>query len=303
MGFLKSGVGNYSMNDVYGIDPAAPTDLRDFAHLMRLFDVDQGRFIADWPNGGWFPEVRRHLSEFADIDKLKALELWLKIGRSALVPASGIFNPILSWVENSGALSSQVKALIGAKGCPATLIALDSLLLDPGGFLDASGAHVPRTADAYARVARPLLQTSPKVVLVDPYFKLRYWDERHRQFRSEKRFQRSFEALLREADRWGRVEIFKLAVSPREAWYGDPDGKLFHRELNFLAQEWGVSGIKLEVQKLDPAISSDRHPRYLLGMERGLHFDWGFDTGDAASTNHVEWISKSALQPLLKRFT
>ena len=61
--------------------------------------------------------------------------------------------------------------------------------------------------------------------------------------------------------------------------------------------------IELEVQSLDQNVATDRHPRYLLGMERGLHFDWGFDIEDAKSTNHVEWISKSALQPLLARFT
>jgi hypothetical protein len=38
-------------------------------------------------------------------------------------------------------------------------------------------------------------------------------------------------------------------------------------------------------------------------MNRGLHFDWGFDTGDAGSTNHIEWMGKSVLEPLLKRFT
>ncbi len=291
------------MNDVYGIDPAAPSDYRDFAHLMRVFDVDQGRFIADYPGGGWFARLKQHLDDLATLDQLKAIELWLKVGRSALVPVQEKFNPARSWPENAIQLLGQVQSLIGASGCPATLTPLCDHLVDPAAFPSASGAHVQRTPDAYVKAARPLLQTSPKVVLIDPYFKLRYYDERARVFRPATRFLKSLEALLREAIRWKRVEVFKLAVSPREAFDGDPDGSIFSDQLSALGDAVGADVIEFEIQLLDQNVSTDRHPRYLLGMDRGLHFDWGFDTEDAKSTNHVEWISKSALQPLLKRFT
>jgi hypothetical protein len=291
------------MNDVYGIDPAAPCDYKDFAQMMRMFDVDQGRFIADYPGGGWVARLNYHLGALATIDQMKAVELWLKVGRSALVPVPEKFNPSHSWPENATHLHGHVKALIGASGCPATLTALSNYLVDPAGFPSASGAHVQRTPEAYVKAARPLLQTSPKVVLVDPYFKLRYYDEKAGVFRPATRFRKSLEAFLREATRWKRVEVFKLAVSPREAFDGDPDRTVFYEQLSNLAAESGAEAIDLEIQSLDPNVATDRHPRYLLGMDRGLHFDWGFDTEDAKSTNHVEWISKSALQPLLKRFT
>ena len=291
------------MNDVYGIDPAAPADFRDFAQLMRVFDVDQGRFIADYPGGGWFSRLRQHLGELATLDQMKAIELWLKVGRSALVPIQEKFNPARSWPENATHLQGQVKALLGSVGCPATLTPLVEHLVDPAGFPDASGAHVQRTPDAYVKAACPLLQTSPKVVLVDPYFKLRYYDERAGVFRPAMRFRKSLEALLREAVRWRRVEVFKLAVSPREALADDPEGTVFDNQLSDLAHMVGAGAIELEIQPLDPSVATDRHPRYLLGMERGLHFDWGFDIEDAKSTNHVRWIGKSALQPLLRRFT
>ena len=291
------------MNDVYGIDPAAPSDFRDFAQLMRIFEVDQGRFIADYPGGGWFPHLRQHLGELATLDQMKAVELWLKVGRSALVPMHEKFNPSYSWPENAIHLHGHVKALIGASGCPATLTPLSDYLLDPAAFPSASGAHVQRTPDAYVKAARPLLQTSPKVVLVDPYFKLRYFDERARVFRPATRFRKPLEALLCEAVRWKRVEVFKLAVSPKEAFDDDPEGEVFSDQLSELAVAIGAGAIELEIQLLDQDVATDRHPRYLLGMERGLHFDWGFDIEDANSTNHVEWVSKSALQRLLTRFT
>lgn len=303
MGSLRNAVRNCLMNDIYGIDPVAPADYRDFAQLMRVFDVDQGRFIADYPGGAWFLHLKQHLNELATLEQMKAVELWLKVGRSALVPIQERFNPARSWPENAIHLHGHVKALLGGVGCPAILTPLAEHLVDPAGFPDASGAHVHRTPDAYVKAARPLLQTSPKVVLIDPYFKLRYYDERAGDFRPAMRFRKSLEALLREAVRWRRVEIFKLAVSPREALADDPDGSIFSDQLSALADASGAGQIEFEIQPLDPNNAIDRHPRYLLGMERGLHFDWGFDTEDAKSTNHVAWISKSALQPLLKRFT
>lgn len=291
------------MNDVYGVDPAAPSDFRDFAHLMRVFEVDQGRFIADYPSGAWFSALREHIAALADLDQMRACELWLNVGRSAMVPVSGKFNRTRSWPENALEIQSHVVKLIGTKGCPATLVPIDQVLIEPEGFPDASGGHIPRTAEAYAKAARPLLQTSPKVVLIDPYFKLRYFDAQTRQFRSSFRHRQSLEALLREAGKWGRVETFRLVISEKEALKDDDDGSIFEAQFAELAAKCEGSSIELEWDLLDNNYSSDRHPRYLLGMERGLHFDWGFDTGDVDTTNHIEWIGKSALKPLLKRFT
>ena len=62
-------------------------------------------------------------------------------------------------------MTGQVRKIIGRKGCPATMEPLEKALMDPNGFPDASGGHIQRTATAYAEVARPLLQVSPKIVL------------------------------------------------------------------------------------------------------------------------------------------
>jgi hypothetical protein len=292
------------MNDVYGIDPAAPSDFRDFATLMRLFEIDQGRFITDYPRGGWFINLKQHLDSLSlsAPDQLRAVELWLKVGQSALVPVEQKFNPAHSWPENAIKIQGKVKALLGAANCPATLVPLSEYLSDPNGFPDARGAHIHRTPNDYVKVARPLLQTSPKVVLVDPYFKLRYLDRNSGKFRAA-RFCKVLDALLREAVYWGRVEVFKLAISPKEAFLEDPEGKIFSDELLALVDKAGAASIKIETEQLDPSKPIGNHARYLLGMKRGLHFDWGFDTADIGPTNHVEWISRSALQPLLQRFT
>ena len=291
------------MNDVYGVDPAAPANFRDFAQLMRVFEPGQGRFIADFPME-WFHDVRIHMTSLTDVQQLMALEMWLKIGRNAVVPVNVRFNSAWLWAENAVALRGHVKKVIGTSGCPATMEPLDKVLLDPSSFPDARGGHIPRTAHAYAEAARPLLQISPKIVLVDPYFKLRFVDPRSgRIFRSD-RHRKSLAALLSEAARWKRVETFRLMVSDEEALKGDQDGEIFSADLEDIAQQADASGsIEIEWGVLDRSISAQRHPRYLLGMNSGLHFDWGFDTDDVNTTNHIEWMGKSVLEPLLKMFT
>jgi hypothetical protein len=41
------------MNDVYAIDPKAPSNINELSNLMRLFGNGEGRFIADYPSP-WF---------------------------------------------------------------------------------------------------------------------------------------------------------------------------------------------------------------------------------------------------------
>jgi hypothetical protein len=290
------------MNDLYGIDPTAPESIRDLSDLMRIFGPGEGRFIAEFPDQ-WFVDLSSHMKSLSDLQQMAAIELWLKIGRNAVLPTTVRFNSKWSWSENATALKDHVVKLIGNKRCPATLEPIDKVLIDPRAFRDARGGHIPRTADAYAAAARPLLQTSPKIVLVDPYFKLRYFDNRAGTFRPSTRHRNSLMALFREAAVWKRVECFKLAVSSDQAFDGDKTGAIFDDQLLQIRSQCGAQSIDMEVEVLDGSLSTDRHPRYLLGMHSGLHFDWGFDTGDVTSTNHIEWMGQSVLAPLLDRFT
>lgn len=292
------------MNDVYGVDPAAPSDFRDFAQLMRLFDTGQGRFIADFPMQ-WFHDVREHMKSLTDMQQKQALELWLKVGCNAVLPTDARFARARSWPDNACAfLNGKVIKLIGAKGCTAPVQPLDHALMDPDAFPDARGGHIPRTPSAYAAAARPLLQTSPKVVLVDPYFALRYSHKPTNKILPSRRHKESLSALVKEALKWERVQIFKLMVSADTALKDDPEGETFSADLEGLLYDTGAAGkIAIEWDCLDRSVSTERHPRYLLGMASGLHFDWGFDTDHENTTNHVEWMGMSVLKPLLENFT
>lgn len=146
------------------------------------------------------------------------------------------------------------------------------------------------------------MQLSPKVVLIDRYFRLRQKDEPWKQSTSH---YRSLKALIQTAHDERKVEVFRLMVSHESAMIAEDGGTGFEAELASIWKEVDATGITLEWDLLDRTHSLDKHPRYLLGRECGLRFDWGFDTVRHASdesTNHVEWIGGAALEPLLKRF-
>jgi hypothetical protein len=289
------------MNDLYGVDPAAPSSAKEFFELMHRFRSGEGRFIAAFP-ADWFRDVSQNMRVLTDLQQKAMLEKWIEIGKNAVLPMDAAFDLTLPWGRNAVTLQSHgVKRLIGKKICPAPMIPIDRALIDPDVFPDARGALIPRTADAYAEVARPLLKTSPTVVLVDPYFRLREFDEGCRDYRPVSRFRDTLEAFFREAAKWKRVELFKFAISESQAFSGDRYGKLFKTEVRKLADSCGAQAIKLEFVVLSDRLTT--HPRYLLGMHSGLRFDWGFDTGDPKSKNDIQWLGDAVLKPLLAEFT
>lgn len=289
------------MNDRYGVDPAAAASVAELASLLRQFGPQHGRFIFDFPPD-WFAEVRHHFRGAGDVRRAQLMEQWVHEARRALLPSGARYSTALPWSKNAAHLVGDAKALIGPAGATPPCRPLEDVLVDPTALPDSRGGHIPRTPAAYAGAVRPLLQISPKVVLVDPHFRLRYQVVGTSRTRPSARHRRSLKALLHAAQAERRVEIFRLMVSKREALLEDADESRFQADLAELLREAGASDIVVEYDFLDTSHPLDRHPRYLLGNECGLRFDWGFDTMDDNSTNHVEWIGAAALAPLLDRF-
>ncbi len=300
----------FLMNDVYGIDPSAPSSIEEFTQLLRLFGVGEGRFIGKFPFD-WISRFHEHVQSLSPIEQHRLIQRWVDLGKNSLVPvqAIGTYKENFGWLENSALIKDDVVKIIGSKKCSAIATPLNEALMSPDGFPDASGAHIERTPKAYAKAARPLMQISPKVVLVDPYFKFRYRDIHDvNKIKFSKRHADSLSALVTEALRWKRVEIFHLVISEKEALIDDPDASTFVSDLTEISNRCGAPDNFFTYDLLDPNYSTDRHPRYLLGMHQGLKFDWGFDVDDQksrspTSTNHVEWMGEKVLEPLLKRFT
>lgn len=286
------------MNDIYGIDPCAPSSLMDLSALMRKFGPAEGRFIAEFPMS-WRNDLNEHMRRISDISQMAMTEAWIRLSKHAVLPVKSGFNRGRSWEENAVVLADEVVKLIGPAGRPANVVhPIDQVLVDPNAFPDARGAHIPRTVKAYLNAIGPILRSSPKVVLIDPYFALSYRDKSTGRWRPDRR-SKFISALLKFAVEARRVECFEIFTDPSKSF----DTRINLDELMEVAETVGASGMQLRVNSIDRFSPIGRHARYILGMVAGIHFDYGFDLADDGSTNHVEWIGESALRPLLERFT
>lgn len=286
------------MNDLYGIDPAAPSGPDDLISLLRLFGPTEGRFIADFPLD-WLEEVRAALEGYPPLQRDRALE-WLHRRRHALVNTDRRYLPGRKWAENAQALGDVARALIGPRGCAATLIPIDHALYETDTLPDARGDHVARSSSAYVKTTWPLLAISSKVVLVDFYLRLRGQDARQRD--QAARHRRVLVDILAEAQRRRKTSVFCVHISKTTALDGARTAAQFSSDLQRVREEAGAVDIAMEHRLLDDVPGLRQHARYILGRGCGIQFDHGFDTANDGSRNHVHWLSASEVGPLLKKF-
>lgn len=290
------------MNDLYGVDPAAPSGEVELISLLRLFGPTEGRFIYAFPDN-WIGRVRVALEGLPQGQQNRALA-WLERQRRHLPSTNHRFLDNRSWAENALALRAEVAGLIGPRSCPATLIPIDEILVNPDRLPDARGKHLPRTVTAYIQAVTPLLRASSKVVLVDPYFRLHAIDQAGRAVVARQR--KVLVAMLAEALRLRKVSNFVLFTNRKEALAVHNSEAAFAEELaSTMAEVRGsaaTSQLELEYDFLDERPDPKQHARYLLGNGCGIQFDHGFDTSNDATRNHVHWMAPAELDPLLARF-
>lgn len=288
------------MNDRYGVDPNAAKTVLELNSLLRSFDPEHGRFIVDF-RSNWTAHVGTNFPDVTDLERARLTEI-LRRAKLSLLPTKTRYFPDLTWAKNAEHLI-EVYGRIGPTGSKPPCRALTDVLTDPEGLRDSRGGHIPRTPAAYAEAVRPLFQISPKVVLIDPHFHLRYRSKDSPTQRPSMRYIRPFKELLRAAQAEGKVEVFKLVVSRCRTMINEDNGATFDADLEAIKRDAGGTGLEIEYQLLPKRKDgSKQHARYLLGNECGLHFDYGFDVANDKSTNHVEWIGKAALAPLLQQF-
>ena len=286
------------MNDQFGVDPCAAPTFLELASLLRQFGPEHGRFIVKFPFE-WHEQVRaHHYADLGDSDRLRLTEL-LRVAKRSPLPTSTHYSDALPWLKNAEHLKD-IQGLIGPPGSTPPVRTVADVLCDPDALPDCRGDHIARTPDAYANAARPLFQISSKVVLIDRYFRLRYPTQDSHGTRRDNRYARSLKALISAAQA-EKVEVFKLMVSDKQTMIDIDKGSEFEADLAAILREAGGSDIQIEYDLLEDH-SLDRHPRYLLGNECGLRFDWGFEVRNDNLTNHIEWIGRAALKPLLERF-
>jgi len=291
------------MNDRYGVDPNTAAAVDDFAQLLRHFGAEHGRFILEFPPN-WHSEVKRYLDaeSIGDVKRLKLREQWLHTAKRSLLPTRTRYLDAHPWAKNAETLENP-SGRIGPPGSRPPCIALKDLLIDHDALPDCRGGHIRRTPTAYADVARPMMQISHKVVLVDPYFAFHELSKASGSVRRSDRYANSFKSLIQTAHAERKVEVFKLMVSRARATLLGEDQFVadYHAIRNDVCS--AASDLQVEHGFLDDKFG--QHARYLLGNDCGLHFDHGFDTPSNKkddSSQHVQWIGRAALMPLLKRF-
>ena len=62
------------MNEVYAVDPAAPTDSKELRLLLKEFGFDTGRFIAEFPLG-WIDEVRAAFARATEMERKRVIQI------------------------------------------------------------------------------------------------------------------------------------------------------------------------------------------------------------------------------------
>ena len=280
------------MNDLYGVDPKAPSNLNELVSLIRLFAPSEGRFIADYPLG-WTSEMIEHMSSISDLCRMATVEAIIRLGAHNILPLNKQYKQGLSWSENAFFIREDVVKLIGPSDQSKKLVEpLNQVLLDPNSFRDSRAGLIPRTAYAYASVATPILLRSPKVVLVDPFFSLR-------DSPSSYRLRNVVKTMLKIAQQGKYVECFEIHYVQEKNVAG---AEFLQNDLKELANEIGFMSLQVSARPIRKVIKTDQHARYLLGLKSGLHFDHGFDTNTDGSTNHIQWMSPAVLDPLLEKF-
>ena len=287
------------MNELYGVDPAAPAGAEELTTLMQKFGPNEGRFIVDFP-GDWLTHAKAQLESVPPIQRERALACLWRF-RHALIDTDRRFHSSRPWAENAVTLKDVAAGLIGPRACSAGLMPIDRALYEVDALPDSRGDHVSRNPASYVKASWPLFAISPKVVLVDSYFRLRFRNAAG-NIQADQRRRKVLLALLTEARRLRKVMTVCMHVSREHALVGDSDGSCFKSDLRKIAEEAGAPDLTLEYRLLDTDNEAKQHARYLLGTGCGLHFDYGFDAPSDGSLNHVHWLSATEVRPLLKKF-
>lgn len=281
------------MNEIFAIDPQAPVDLKDIKAMLEQFGLTNGRFIANFPDD-WLRMFNAHVEHLQGLDRARLVRL-LDLHKDALLAVNLDFRRTKSWVENANEAKQSRKGIsrvLAADPNPLGIETLQKFLWEDDSENSSRGAHIPMSTDAYRKAVAPLLQHSTEIQLVDPFFQLR---------RSNGEIHRGRSNVLREffieAENSNRCKVFKINFK-REIHLSWAAQELqIEKDLENICEEAKISSLLIEYSLHDEIV----HGRYIFSIKGGLHFDHGFEPL-RDKTNHVHWLSRSELEPILRRY-
>jgi len=304
------------MNELFGIDPAAPENDLDIRHLIYHFGPSQGRFIANFPME-WKHDLRDNLGSRSDLSKKMAEEALINRLDHALLPIKTQFNSKLPWHENAQNLSKceEISRLIGPAGrCNNTVYPIDKVWTDLDAFFPpCHGNLLELTPEAYVKAALPILLVSRKVVLIDPYFALHkkpYHSkpDKNAELEPDKGKIELLSMFLDAAVKGNQVEAFEIFYSPMGTKFEIEKQKealsLVKKEVYSNKEVDSNKQITVTVHSLDvDGRQTKQHDRFLLGLKSGLSFGHGFLVSKNKKKHLVSWVIEPVLTSLLEEFT
>ena len=275
------------MNEVYGIDPSSPKDLKDLKVLFDRFGLAHGRFISRYPSD-WDRELFSAFSELSDLDRSRLIRL-IQLHQTAFLSSSAPFNRSKSWAKNVAEQRMRTRSfdrILAKKPNEENFETLEEYLWgehdDPGA---SRGAFIKMTPESYANACAPLFECSSEVHVSDRFFQLR----NQSGVMNRKRWS-VLRALVEKAAQTPKCREFVLHFESLPAISMKTFEMKIVEDLAEIANEFSFD-FSYDIR------DAMHHGRYIFSVHGGLQFDHGFEVA-YGQRNHVHWLSSSELNHL-----
>jgi hypothetical protein len=282
------------MNEIFAVDPKSPQDLKDIQAMFNQFGFENGRFIANFPDD-WIRLFCEHTHQLRDIEKQRFMRL-LDLHKDSLIDVGLDYRRSKSWVENANLVKDTSRAIyriLATDPNPLGIETLQKFLWNDDEVNISRGAHITMSAEAYQKAIAPLVRRSTEVHLVDPFFHLRAPEDG----RIDKGRQSVLRQFFIEAENSNRCEIFKIHFKQHKYLSKQSQEQQIEEDLTELCSQAKLQKLIVEFTVTDDIT----HGRYIFSIKGGLHFDQGFQP-IWDKKNHVHWLSKAELDPILYRY-
>lgn len=282
------------MNERYALDPEAPADSRELKLLLDQFGLQTGRFLSGYPDD-WSALLLERSNAASPMERARTLDL-LARRRGYFLPSAAHYDRGTAWSNNAAVAADRHKAfhaVIGSRCNGFGWPSIDQVLYEDDHALQSGiGAHLPMQVARYVECVRPLFMASAEVLLVDGYFTLRT-----KGGERDRRRWPVLLALLTAAEESRTCEILRMVLSRNRILETEGSERTLEEDLGAVLEQSGTQRVTIEYEVRDDV----GHGRYIFSLHGGLQFDQGFEESKRA-TNHIHWLSRPELEPLLDRF-
>ena len=275
------------MNEIYGIDPSSPKDLKDLKALFTRFGLAHGRFISRYPSD-WERELFASFSEISELDRARLTRL-IQLHQTAFLTSPAPFNRSKTWSKNVAEQRLRVRAfdrILARNPNEENFETLEDYLWgeddDPGA---SRGAFIDMTPERYADACAPLFECSSEVHVSDRFFHLR-----NQSGVMNRRRWSVLRALVGKAAASTKCRLLILHFEQPPAVSVKNFEMKLEEDLEEIANEFSFD-FSYDIR------DSMHHGRYIFSIYGGLQFDHGFEITHGQK-NHVHWLSSSELNHL-----